>query len=413
MMYSKKKSLLLILLVFFFAFWEGCQSSDLPETLKKFSTTDWRNCSTKDHKIDGLFGKDWESVEFIAGRFGYIYIDFNCRTQTLYLLNDWVHRNDAPIGQNCYNLFYVNCGRSGLMEIKVHANQTISILLNGKELDPKVMKAKGASGFSSSPNMKEKHAIFEMKFSFAKPLSDNYCRMMLKDPGPTFPNCSDPKKSLTTEPNTIHFKTKPGKFSATKSIGRPLVAGISSFKATKGSTFSIFGLSLGEFAGKVQLGPHQAKILSWEPDEVKIKLPETTGRFQVLLTTSDGKYDRLDKFIEITEPTPPCTPNCKDKDCGKDGCGGTCGQCKSPKTCNDGVCKAPCTPNCKNKQCGEDGCGGTCGTCPKTHICEVGQCELKCKPDCEGKKCGADGCGGYCGHCDVGQYCSEGICKKG
>jgi hypothetical protein len=82
-----------------------------------------------------------------------------------------------------------------------------------------------------------------------------------------------------------------------------------------------------------------------------------------------------------TSPDGQCVPDCEDKFCGPDGCGGTC-----PDTC-DGICdrftgicstEIPCDPNCKDKACGDDGCGGECpdtctGVCDQdTGICDTG-----------------------------------------
>lgn len=64
-----------------------------------------------------------------------------------------------------------------------------------------------------------------------------------------------------------------------------------------------------------------------------------------------------------------CIPNCIDKDCGDDGCGGSCGTCVSPKRCNDKN-KCICVPNCTGAQCGSDGCGGSCGMCRADEFCD-------------------------------------------
>lgn len=66
-----------------------------------------------------------------------------------------------------------------------------------------------------------------------------------------------------------------------------------------------------------------------------------------------------------------CTPNCKDKACGYDGCGGVCGACSKEKpTCGtDFQCTDKCTPKCNGVQCGDDGCGGTCGLCKPDSTC--------------------------------------------
>jgi hypothetical protein len=82
-----------------------------------------------------------------------------------------------------------------------------------------------------------------------------------------------------------------------------------------------------------------------------------------------------------------CTPNCDRKICGDDGCGGSCGSCVAPETCQNGDCK--CIPRCApTNACGPDGCYGSCGTCTGDPPCsERGVCE-----------CG-DGmelCGGNC-----------------
>jgi hypothetical protein len=60
----------------------------------------------------------------------------------------------------------------------------------------------------------------------------------------------------------------------------------------------------------------------------------------------------------IGEPIDTCS--CVNKNCGDDGCGGSCGTCSDGVTCNNGVC---CNKNCSGKNCGDDGCGGSCGTC--------------------------------------------------
>jgi len=62
---------------------------------------------------------------------------------------------------------------------------------------------------------------------------------------------------------------------------------------------------------------------------------------------------------------------------------------------------ASCTPYCSGKECGSDGCGGSCGSCPQEEVCgPYGQCDEApegCIPDCVGKEPGdSDDCGGLC-----------------
>ena len=95
-----------------------------------------------------------------------------------------------------------------------------------------------------------------------------------------------------------------------------------------------------------------------------------------------------------------CEPSCTDKDCGSDGCGGSCGACEDGLSCMSGTC-ALCEPACDGKFCGDDGCGGTCGSCASGEVCTAaGQCS-------------SDPCGGitYEGCCDgdnVLKWCEEG-----
>jgi len=102
-----------------------------------------------------------------------------------------------------------------------------------------------------------------------------------------------------------------------------------------------------------------------------------------------------------------CTPTCFDKECGSDGCDGSCGSCPEGWGCTpQGKCK--CVPDCLDKECGEDGCGETCGYCIGPEWCIEGLCD--CITDCAGKECGSDGCFGECGECDPLYECQNGTC---
>lgn len=102
-----------------------------------------------------------------------------------------------------------------------------------------------------------------------------------------------------------------------------------------------------------------------------------------------------------------CTPNCADKECGDNGCGGVCGTCDDDLPCNAGKC---CVPVCGDAVCGEDSCGRSdgCGTCGAGFRCQDGQC---CKQACSGLDCGDDGCGGTCGECSGDEFCEVGHCR--
>ncbi len=107
-----------------------------------------------------------------------------------------------------------------------------------------------------------------------------------------------------------------------------------------------------------------------------------------------------------------CLPDCADKECGDDGCGGQCGKCPlAAPHCVKNVCSVECVADCVGKKCGEDGCGGTCGQCTGgQEVCSGGQCI--CAPACLGKECGPDGCGGECAECPLAApFCMEGKCE--
>lgn len=106
-----------------------------------------------------------------------------------------------------------------------------------------------------------------------------------------------------------------------------------------------------------------------------------------------------------------CIPDCTGKECGGDGCTGTCGECGPQESCQNGKCIGGCAPQCAGKECGNDGCGGSCGDCAPGKDCQGGKC-IGCQPQCAGKQCGADGCGGSCGECAPGSFCANGHCSK-
>jgi len=133
-----------------------------------------------------------------------------------------------------------------------------------------------------------------------------------------------------------------------------------------------------------------------------------------------------------------CVPDCAGKECGDDGCGGSCGACDPGTECTEGNCKGPelgkmgdpCETNldCISYMCVESSvgpiCSKACGgdaSCPIAFKCEevmIGQATIlacvptgECIPDCIGKDCGDDGCDGSCGNCPDGYSCSAGACK--
>jgi hypothetical protein len=116
-----------------------------------------------------------------------------------------------------------------------------------------------------------------------------------------------------------------------------------------------------------------------------------------------------------------CLPSCAFAFCGDDGCGGSCGTCAAPETCQNGRCV--CVPKCAGKACGPDGCGDVCGTCTDGRTCQSGQCACPavecngaCVPACSGSEARAPNCScctvafGLCNMPNT-QPCCSGICR--
>ena len=103
--------------------------------------------------------------------------------------------------------------------------------------------------------------------------------------------------------------------------------------------------------------------------------------------------DAADATAADEETADACVPNCEDKDCGDDGCGGSCGQCDgAQQLCAEGICV--CIPKCSEKDCGDDGCGGACGVCGENQLCTEGKCGCAHAP-----------CGETC--CPADEQCNE------
>lgn len=132
-----------------------------------------------------------------------------------------------------------------------------------------------------------------------------------------------------------------------------------------------------------------------------------------------------------------CVPDCSRRNCGDDGCGGSCGVCTGcegeilpERECRDGHCPMYCCPNCTGQCCGDDGCASTCpDNCPAEYVCNQRSCQCEgpvCSSDadCEGNQCCLDGscedmiceayecgldpvCSKQCGPCPSGTFCDD------
>jgi len=75
-----------------------------------------------------------------------------------------------------------------------------------------------------------------------------------------------------------------------------------------------------------------------------------------------------------------CAPDCDERECGPDGCGGTClPGCEATERCNEETGLCECVPDCGSRECGMDPVCETlsCGTCDGCERCTAdGTCTL-------------------------------------
>ena len=143
--------------------------------------------------------------------------------------------------------------------------------------------------------------------------------------------------------------------------------------------------------------------------DVFVDAGEDTTPYRIVDVVPEVSFDTATEIGADGVGVDACQPSCEEKECGGDGCGGSCGDCASPQDiCKQGLCV--CQLDCAGKECGDDGCGGSCGVCNCGEECTNSQCLFV---GCDGKECGGDGCGGTCGDCGVGENCQDGQCVGG
>ena len=136
-------------------------------------------------------------------------------------------------------------------------------------------------------------------------------------------------------------------------------------------------------------------------------------------TADCATTDRCCKDVDVCG----CIASCAGKVCGDDGCGATCGTCKSGQLCKAGACAYPacspatcnghgnCNPNTVTCTCSDGYQGDYCDICP---LGQVGfpNCATPCSSDagCDDKEpCTTDNCsGGACVHLSVQATCTGG-----
>lgn len=96
------------------------------------------------------------------------------------------------------------------------------------------------------------------------------------------------------------------------------------------------------------------------------------------LCTQNATVGECSGFYNACADTPPCIPQCTGKECGGDGCGGTCGTCAADQYCDVGICKpsagacpgpgislGPCAPTLT--------LNGCCTDSQRVYFCQGGE----------------------------------------
>lgn len=100
----------------------------------------------------------------------------------------------------------------------------------------------------------------------------------------------------------------------------------------------------------------------------------------------DGDKKSPDVSDDSVAQTDGCQPNCESKQCGDDGCNGSCGTCGVQATCNEGICmpsgctEGPCDDNdpCTHSDSCDGGvCKGSAYSCDDEKECTDDQCDGK------------------------------------
>ena len=119
-----------------------------------------------------------------------------------------------------------------------------------------------------------------------------------------------------------------------------------------------------------------------------------------------------------------CGAGCTDLRNDTGNCGSCGTQCSNAETCIAGSCDtspgpdAGCVAVCDGRNCGDDGCGGSCGDCEDGRQCSAGLCscggaETACGAECVDLRSSSNHCGQCDSPCASDQACAGGVCSGG
>jgi len=371
--------------------------------------------SSYPHTIDGRFTDwpnagfaryEWDDVIPARGQYTYAYFDFD--GDNLYIMNDWYANPTAPVSNECFNQFYAfTGGGTEQWDVKVYGDQTVTVALNGVQLDLASSGVEGATGFYASPLEPATHSIFELKL----PVSPGGWGLQLHDPGggnPGTPGFTCEGNQLS-EPSNFKGRLDPKGGNYVIPSTTPTIFALQPSKAAPGDTVTIVGGGLGTTTGSVVFPPGIAgSVVSWSDTEVQVTVPSDaeTGLLDVAdsgnvhsngllfrLICHDGSDCESGVCVNEECQLPTCTDSVANgSETGVDCGGGTCPQCpagqgcSSASDCTTGICSggicvaASCSDGVRNGDESDVDCGGVCSGCQYTEMCTL-------QTDCQSGRC--------------------------
>ena len=352
------------------------------------------------HVLDGAFtnrdgqlgaGAEWGAADRLVDPDATLYVE--ACGPTLHALIDAHRVTAAPLPAACHASLVVNVN-GDVLHVRVFGDGHAAALLDGQPYDAGVQ---GATGFGPSPaNEHADHALVELAVDL--PGQGEVSLVALY---PVDGTACDDDATLTPSAAVAQ-----GTFDAAGLLleavpGLPFVTALEPWQVPQGGAVVARGLRLGDETGAVYLDDVEVAVTDWASDRAGFVADAEPGWHRARVFA--GKREAPGVRLAVA-----CAPDCGARDCGDDGCGGSCGECPADQVCQQGACV--CAPQCLGRECGPDGCGGSCGACGADEACDDdGQCA--CVPDCTGLLCGPDHCGTTsCGDCPAGQACQDGAC---
>jgi hypothetical protein len=130
-----------------------------------------------------------------------------------------------------------------------------------------------------------------------------------------------------------------------------------------------------------QIGFHTLTWLAVGPDGPLAPGATPSVNLDLEVTCDDGVFCNGDeRYVDgsCAASTSPCDDGVA---CTIEQCDEELQRCTVELGADCATCdRADCEPNCTEKECGTDGCGGSCGDCADTELCVSGQCTTDAPP---------------------------------